>query len=531
MSTLSKTELLATPLDEIPKIRLRLRAGFATDRSRDIAYRKTQLAQLAHLLQDNRDRIYDAIKLDFNRAQLETEMLEIGPVLESALAAHSYLKKWTAPERAPFSLNWRLSAPTIYRESKGTVLIVGPFNYPVYSNFMPLIGAISAGCAVVLKPSELTPNSTALLTELLPKYLDPEMYAIVNGSIPEMKTVSMNVSERVCLMLSKLLGLQWDHIFFTGSTNVGRIVAKAAAEFLTPVSLELGGKNAAIVDSTVDFDAAARSILWAKTANSGQTCIAPDFVMVHKDAHDKFITAIQTAYKQFWPDAAAQPEAQAHVVNNAAFKRMVDLLTRTKGTIVAGGGLETADEATNYFPATLVDNTKFDDSLMEHEIFGPILPIVTVENIEEAVEYSRTRASPLACYVFTNNSKVAEQVRLNTRSGAFVQNDAMIQGAMWGLPFGGVGDSGYGPQGGKYTFELFTYHRAVATPPGFMEKILALRYPPYTPTKLKLALTAVSPKVSLPRAGGSSAPLGKMVASFALIASIVAAYRYKLGQT
>ncbi|KAH7106672.1 NAD-dependent aldehyde dehydrogenase [Auriculariales sp. MPI-PUGE-AT-0066] len=501
MSTLSKTELLATPLDEIPKIRLRLRAGFATDRSRDIAYRKTQLAQLAHLLQDNRDRIYDAIKLDFNRAQLETEMLEIGP-------------KWTAPERAPFSLNWRLSAPTIYRESKGTVLIVGPFNYPVYSNFMPLIGAISAGCAVVLKPSELTPNSTALLTELLPKYLDPEMYAIVNGSIPEMKT---------------LLGLQWDHIFFTGSTNVGRIVAKAAAEFLTPVSLELGGKNAAIVDSTVDFDAAARSILWAKTANSGQTCIAPDFVMVHKDAHDKFITAIQTAYKQFWPDAAAQPEAQAHVVNNAAFKRMVDLLTRTKGTIVAGGGLETADEATNYFPATLVDNTKFDDSLMEHEIFGPILPIVTVENIEEAVEYSRTR--PLACYVFTNNSKVAEQVRLNTRSGAFVQNDAMIQGAMWGLPFGGVGDSGYGPQGGKYTFELFTYHRAVATPPGFMEKILALRYPPYTPTKLKLALTAVSPKVSLPRAGGSSAPLGKMVASFALIASIVAAYRYKLGQT
>ncbi|KAH7107928.1 NAD-dependent aldehyde dehydrogenase [Auriculariales sp. MPI-PUGE-AT-0066] len=509
MSSAPHVEILSTSLEEIPQIRTRLRSTFATGRTRQIAYRKTQLAQLGYLLQDNRQRFYDALKRDFYRQELETELLEFSTVIDAALRAHSNVAKWTRPESAPLTFNSYFASPMIYKEAKGTVLIVGPFNFPIYCNFLPLIGAIAAGCAVVLKPSEHTPATSALLTELFPKYLDPDMYSIVNGAVTEMKT---------------LLDLQWDHIFFTGSTTVGRIVAAAAAKHLTPITLELGGKNPGIVDKSADLDATARKLLAGKAGNGGQACLAPDFIMVHKDVHDKFIAALQTAYKQFWPDPQLQPEQQTHVINAGAFQRMSKLLAATNGAVIAGGGLQLADAATNYVPITLVDGVEPDDALMEHEIFGPVFPIMTVDSVEAAVT-----SAPLAVYFFTNETKVANYIRENTRSGAIVQNEAVVQAGclsssfiarvcltfhlVWGLPFGGVGESGYGHQGGKFTFDLFVYQRAGMKAPSFLEMILSVRYPPYTPSKMKMALWAVTPKVTLTRAGTSSTSWGKSSAT------------------
>ncbi|EJD42590.1 NAD-dependent aldehyde dehydrogenase [Auricularia subglabra TFB-10046 SS5] len=498
----------ATPLEDIPQIRARLRAGFATGKTKDVAFRKEQLLQLAYMIQDNRDRFLDALASDLGRPRNESTFVEYSPTLETTLKAYQLVDKWAKPEGIPFSVNTFAMRPRILKEPKGTALIIGPFNYPVWCTIGPLVGAIAAGCAVVLKPSELSPATAALFTELFPKYLDPSLYAIVNGAVPE---------------TAALLDLQWDHIFFTGSERVGKIVAAAAAKHLTPTTLELGGKNPAIVDKDCDLDATARRILWGKTVNAGQSCTAPDYALVVRDVHDRFVAALQKAHKEFFGGAPKQ-EQMSHVVNGPAFKRLKSLLEQTKGKVILGGQ---SDEQHNWIATTVVDGCLPGDSLLETELFGPILPIQTIDSVQQAVQSFQGNPHPLGLYIFSQNQKTIDYVFSKTISGTVLANESVIQPGIYGLPFGGIGSSGHGYSGSKFSFDEFTHTRASMRHPSWLEKMMAVRYPPHTPAKLSRMQAMLVPKIPYARPGTRQRPWGKLVAGLAVVVGIVAAWRAK----
>jgi len=326
-----------------------------------------------------------------------------------------------------------------------------------------LAGAIAAGNAAVLKPSEVVPHCSALLAELVPLYLDNELFKVVNGAVPE---------------TTKLLELKWDHILYTGNGRVGRIVAAAAAKHLTPVTLELGGKSPCVVDPNANMMLTARRILWGKFSNAGQTCVAPDYVLIPKEGHAALIEAFRAVYKEFYPD---DPRGSiARLVSRNHFNRVSKLLAASKGEVILGGD---TDETDKYIAPTVVDNVTGDDSLMTEEIFGPVLPIIQVESVDEAIKFINARDHPLVIYTWGQNSKFHTKVFDNTRSGGAIANEVLVHSAMEILPFGGVGESGYGAHRGKYTFDTFTHHRSTMDVPGWMDWILKNRYPPYTTAK------------------------------------------------
>ncbi|KZV90694.1 NAD-dependent aldehyde dehydrogenase [Exidia glandulosa HHB12029] len=457
------TTYQATPVAEIPTIRARLYEAFATGKTKDVAFRKTQLLQLAYMFQDNKQQLHDALVADLGHHPNETEYIEYSAIANHALKAYENVDAWAKPESPAFSLNTFPMSPRTYKQPKGVVLIIGPYNYPMFCVVIPLIGAIAAGCAVVVKPSEMTPHAAAFLTDLLPKYLDPTLYTVVNGAVPE---------------TTELLNLSWDHIFFTGGARVGRIVASAAAKHLTPVTLELGGKSPAIVDNNCDFDATARRILWGKMLNAGQSCTAPDYVMVVREGHDKLVAAFKKAHAQFFPSAETETEQTTRLINAAAFQRLTGLLDRTSGTVILGGE---RDSSRNWLATTIVDNCPFDDSLMTEELFGPVLPIVTVETIEDAVARISKGDRPLGCFVFSKNKKTIDYVFKNTTSGSVVANDSVIQagGERTSLSSLSRVDTD-GSSSGKYAFDTFTQLRGSLQFPLWLEGIMAHRYPPYT---------------------------------------------------
>ncbi|EKM75339.1 hypothetical protein AGABI1DRAFT_46604 [Agaricus bisporus var. burnettii JB137-S8] len=460
-------DLKYTPVEEIEKIQATLRNGFRSGRTKNIEYRKYQLLQLAYMLQDNVKRLEEALAADLGRPPLESQFLEIGPSMMDARNAWAGVDKWAKTERAPFSINGFAMRPVIYKEPKGVVLIISPFNYPVWLCMSPLAGAIAAGNAVLLKPSESTPHVSSLFAELIPKYLDPELVAVVNGGVPE---------------TTKLLDLPWDHILYTGSGQVGRIVSAAAAKHLTPVSLELGGKSPVFIDPNCDIELAAKRILWGKCVNAGQTCTAPDYVLVPREVQDKFVNALKNSMDNFYPESVATPGVFSRLVTPQAFNRIKGLLDNTKGTIVIGGEM---DEATKFIAPTIVKDVPTNDSLMNEEIFGPVLPIVPVKDVEEAIAYVNSNDHPLAVYVFSQDAAYKQKVFSRTQSGSAVANEVVIQPGIEGLPFGGIGPSGSGYHTGKYTFDMFTHLRASLDSPGWLDKILGFRFPPYTDKSIK----------------------------------------------
>jgi len=473
-----KTDLQYTPLEDINKLHATLRAGHNSGKLRSIEYRKYQLLQLAYLVKDNAKRFEEALTADLGRPVLETYFFEINSTIGDIKAIHSSVEKWAKPTKPPFSLNFAAMRPVIYKEAKGIVLIISPFNYPLWLSVPPLAGAIAAGNSVLLKPSESTAAVSALFAELIPKYMDPDVLAVVNGAIPE---------------TTRLLELPWDHILYTGNGRVGKIVATAAAKHLTPVTLELGGKSPVIIDPNCDLETAARRILWGKVVNAGQTCVAPDYILVPRSFQDKFIDALIAQYKQFYPDGQIKDDQFSNLVSPGAFRRVKGLLDATKGQIVIGG--ETIEEK-KYIAPTIVKDVTAEDALMSEEIFGPVLPIVPIADIDEAITFINERDHPLALYVFSRDDEIKKKVFRNTKSGAAVANETVIHCAVDGLPFGGVGPSGYGAHTGKYTFDIFTHLRSSIDPPSWVDKILGFRFPPYTSKKLKTAETALG--VSLP---------------------------------
>jgi aldehyde dehydrogenase (NAD+) len=349
-------------------------------------------------------------------------------------------------------------------EPLGTILIIGAWNYPLLLVLSPLISAVSAGNNALIKPSELSANESKLMAELVAQYLDNDAFAVVEGAVDE---------------TTELLKHQFDHIIYTGGEVVGKIVMRAAAEFLTPVTLELGGKSPCIVDSTTDLDVTAARIVWSKWTNAGQTCVAPDYVLVEESFATQLIEAIKNKLTEFYSADPANSQDYARIVNERHLARIVSYLD---GQEVVHGGKH--DAANKYIEPTIVLNPAQDSLLMQQEIFGPILPIVTVKNINQSIAFVNERAKPLALYIFSKNTDFEQQVLTSTSAGMVCINDGFMFGANPNLPFGGVGNSGTGAYHGKTGFDNFSHLKTVMKRSFWFD--VPLRYPPFTGKKFKL---------------------------------------------
>ncbi|KAH8116137.1 aldehyde dehydrogenase [Phellopilus nigrolimitatus] len=440
---------------------------FRAGTCRPLDYRRAQLHKLARMCQENADALADALFADLGKPKVEVFAFEVGQIVKRSLLCAEKLAEWAAPEKVN-TPDWQKPwNSTLIKAPKGPVLIISPWNYPIMLSLQPLYAAIAAGCPAIVKPSELAPTYAQLLADLVPKYLDPKTYAVVNGAVPE---------------TTKLLELRWAHIFYTGNGRVGRIVATAAAKHLTPCSLELGGKSPVIVDAAYDMDIAAARILFGKANNAGQTCVAPDYVLIPRSAQDTLIAALERVYAERYPDGALASASYGRIVNATHFGRLTELLARSKGRRVLGG--ETDEARLKIAPTVLADVTT-DDALLEEELFGPILPIVPVADIDEAIEIVNSRDSPLAFYAFTEQAEVKQKLVERTLSGSLIFNETFDQLAVIELPFSGVGESGYGYHVMKYGFDGFTHLRSSMDVPKESEELFATRYAPYTDEKLE----------------------------------------------
>ena len=338
------------------------------------------------------------------------------------------------------------------------------FNFPVNLAFGPMIGAISGGNTVILKPSEQSPNCAAVMQKIMEEVLDPDCYACVQGGVPETQA---------------LLAEKWDKIFFTGSANTAKIVAKAAAATLTPVALELGGRNPAIITKKANIHLAARRLLWSKTMNAGQVCISQNYTLIDKDVMPTFIAEMKSAFAEFFPKGAKNNPDYSKIVNRRAFDRLKKMLDSTSGKIVLGG---TMDAEELFIEPTVVEVTDVNDSLLVEESFGPLIPVLGVDNLDEAISIANSvHATPLGVYAFGSKEETDKVLR-ETRSGGASINDGFFHGVIPTLAFGGVGDSGTGSYRGRASFDGFVHRRSITKTPNWMEKLLGVRYPPFTGT-------------------------------------------------
>lgn len=459
-------KLTLTTFQEIDEIYSTLNKTFRSGKTKPIAFRKVQILQLAYLVQDNLERFKEAFAIDLGRPPLEASFLELDSTISDCKIAYDRVDKWARTEKAPFNITFAAFRPVIRKEPKGVVLSISPFNYPVWLALGPVIGAIAAGNCVVLKPSELSPAISGLIAELIPKYMDNDVVRVVLGAIPE---------------TSKLMEYQWGHVLYTGNGRVGKIIGVAAAKTLSPISLELGGKSPVVIDPKCDFKIAARRIMWGKCVNAGQTCVAPDYILIPRSSEDAFIKALKDAHDDFYPSGATTTPDISHIINLAHFHRLKNLLDSTSGTIAFGGQ---TDESRKFIAPTVVKGVKGDDSLMSDEIFGPILPVVPVDDVDAAIAYINAHDHPLALYCFSPDAAFKNKVFDNTQSGSAVANDVLLHCAADGLPFGGIGPSGSGYHTRGFTFDMFTHLRASIDSPGWIDAILGARFPPYTPKKI-----------------------------------------------
>jgi aldehyde dehydrogenase (NAD+) len=441
----------------IPELLNYQRQFFKTNKTRDIAYLKSLLKTLKQEILTNEEAIYQALEKDFKKSRFETYLSEIGIVLAELDLAIKNIHKWSKPKRViPSILNFP-SSDYIYSEPYGTVLIIGPWNYPFQLALAPMIAAIAAGNTAIIKPSELTPHTSKLVEDIITKVFQKEHVAIVQGGVPE---------------TTELLAQKWDYIFFTGSVPVGKIVAKAAAEHMTPVTLELGGKNPCIIDDTVNLKLTARRLVWGKFLNAGQTCIAPDYLLVKPeikaDLIQQLIIEIEKAYTNNPQNSLDYPR----IINSKNLDRLTRMLQDVK--IAYGGQYDSID---HYLAPTLIDEPALDSGVMKDEIFGPILPILSYTSEDDLKRIIDSYEKPLAFYVFSNNNSYAKQLMSKFSFGGGTINDTMIHFGNHRLPFGGVGDSGIGAYHGRIGYETFSHQKAVVKKGNWLD--IPMRYAPY----------------------------------------------------
>lgn len=430
---------------------------FATQKTKDIGYRKQHLKKLQQEILDQEDAICDALYADFKKPRFESLATETQLVLAELKHAIKNVKNWSEPNSVGASLSNFPSKDWIQPEPYGKILIISPWNYPFMLAMAPLVGAIAAGNTAIIKPSEFSPHTSKIIAQIIRKVFPPEYVTVVEGGV-EAST--------------QLLEEQWEYIFFTGSTRVGKIVYEKAAKHLTPVTLELSGKNPCIVDETASLSLAAKRIAWGKFINAGQTCIAPDYILVHKSVKDRLVDGIQQSITGFYGQKVEDSTDFARIATKKHYQELKAML---EGQTLLFGGSFTDDD--HYIAPTLVDEPALDSPIMEGEIFGPILPIISYEEESELHDYIAKYPNPLAFYVFSNNKKFQKRLMNQYSFGGGTINDVVVHISNTNLPFGGVGQSGIGGYHGKFTFDLFSHHKSIAKRSTWID--IPLRYAPY----------------------------------------------------
>ena len=459
----TQTEAIPSfPIAEIAPTVQRLRETFDSGRTRPLAWRKEQLEGILAFGKEQGDALVTALQADMGKPEVEARTADIGQIAIEARLALKNLKKWTRPERA----GWIpvLGRSFIQRDPLGVVLIIAPWNYPVGLLVSPMIGAVAAGNAMVLKPSEVTPRTSEAIAKLLPQYVDMDAIAIVEGGVEE---------------TTALLDERFDHVFYTGNGSVGRIVMEAASRNLTPVTLELGGKSPCIVDRTADLEVAGRRIAWGKFLNAGQTCIAPDYILVESSVEKELIESIQNAVQDFYGDDAGASGDYTRIVNRRHHERISKLMS---GHDVAFGGKSDPDRC--YIEPTVLRGVPPTAPIMQEEIFGPVLPVLTIDHVDEAIDFVNGREKPLALYLFSQDSATEERVLSETTSGGACINGTILHIGNSQLPFGGVGPSGMGAYHGRFTFETFSHRKSVLKRGVRLDP--KMMYPPYTKRKTQM---------------------------------------------
>ena len=437
------------------------REFFASGKTKDVEWRIEQLKRLKQAILDAQEAIVKAVKADLGRPDFEA-YFEIATISEINYAL-KHLKSWVKPRKVSTGIEQFPASAQIYPEPLGVVLIIAPWNYPFQLLISPLTGAIAAGNCAVIKPSEIAANTSRVITDIIQKTFDPAYIAVVEGGVETSQ---------------QLLEEKFDHIFFTGGTAIGKIVMQAAAKHLTPVTLELGGKSPCIVDSNVDLKYAAKRITWGKYLNAGQTCIAPDYLLVDHRLKNDLLAEIKHSIEEFYGDDPSQSPDYGRLISHRHFQRLEPLLK--DGKIVIGGQTKPEEK---YISPTVMDGVSWESPVMQEEIFGPILPVLEYTDFKEAIAQINARPKPLALYIFSKDKQKQQQVLQETSSGGVCINDTVMQVGISTLPFGGVGDSGIGNYHGKASFETFSHYKSVLKKGFWFDQ--KWRYPPY---KDKLSL-------------------------------------------
>lgn len=447
---------------EIKKIIEEQKAFYKTGSTRPAKFRKTMLRELAYAIRHNEREINKAMMEDMNKAPTEVYMTETGILLDEIRYHMRHLDRWMKNKRVPTPLAQFPAVSFRSPEPLGRVLIMAPWNYPLQLCLMPLIGAISAGCTAVIKPSAYAPAVSKVIAKIIGETFHERYIAVVEGGREEN---------------SALLEERYDHIFFTGSPAVGHTVMEAASKHLTPVTLELGGKSPVIVDDTADIKTAAKRIAFGKVLNAGQTCIEPDYMFIHRDVKETFIYEYKKALREFFPDGDMSD--MNVIINDKHYERVKKLLDC--GRVVVGGGF---DDERRFIEPTLLEDVNISDPVMQEEIFGPVLPMLVYRDIETCIEHIQDNEKPLALYMFTKDKQTKKRILSTCSFGGGCINDTIVHVSSHYLPFGGVGNSGMGSYHGKASFDTFTHYRSIMKKGIRLE--IPIRYRPYTKDKEKL---------------------------------------------
>jgi len=444
-------------MNELANQLARQQGFFKEGHTKSLRFRIEQLQTLKNMLKENEQELCHAVYKDFRKSPFETFATEIGLIINEINYALKNIDRWVKPKSVPTSLVNFPSRNYILKEPYGNVLIIAPWNYPVQLCLLPLVGALAAGNTAFVKPSELTPNTSQALEKLLGQYFQPEVITTVLGGVETS---------------NRLLELNFNYIFFTGSTRVGKIIMQSAAKRLIPVTLELGGKSPCIVDETANLEISARRVVWGKFVNAGQTCVAPDYLLVQKSIKNAFLEELKKAVVSLYGDNPFTSNDYPRIINDAHFDRLSELLK--DGNIVIGGDTE---PATRYIAPTILSDIGWQDSIMQDEIFGPILPVLEFSSIDDAIQQILQTPRPLALYVFTSSSETERKVLEQVSFGGGAINDTIAQLGNHHLSFGGVGASGFGSYHGKASFDSFSHQKSIMKKNFLVD--IPIRYAPY----------------------------------------------------
>ncbi len=447
-----------------PEMLAELRAAFDRGLTRSLDWRREQLAAISRMLEENEDRVGEALAEDLGKPAQEVLLGETALIFSEVEHARKRLKRWARPRRVRTPMVGKPGRSWVQPEPFGVVLIIGAWNYPIQLLLSPLIPALAAGNCAVLKPSEVAPATSKLMAELVPRYLDERAVRVVEGAVEE---------------TTELLKLHFDHIFYTGSSAVGRIIMRAAAEHLTPVTLELGGKSPCVIDAGADIESAARRVIWGKCLNAGQTCIAPDYVLVTPGDRDRLIGAIEHELFAMYGSDRLGSQDYCKIINRRHFDRLRPLID--SGRVVIGGRV---DEERCRIEPTVLTEVAADAPVMREEIFGPILPVLEVADLDEAIAFIRERDKPLSAYLFTRSGESERRFAESVSTGNLCINDTLMFMSVPDLPFGGVGNSGMGQYHGRAGFDRLSHLKSVMKRGLFPE--IPIRFPPYSKLKMRL---------------------------------------------